>query len=62
MFEGLGIPVAFYTLCAAIDSKVYAKQSGLRGPRYIHKVEEPTWFCTVVVIYGGPGIALMTVF
>jgi hypothetical protein len=62
MFKALGILVACYTLWAAIDGKVLAKQSGLRGPRYIHKVEEPTYFWTVVAIYGGLGIALMTVF
>ncbi|MEX0960757.1 MAG: hypothetical protein WDZ63_15865 [Burkholderiales bacterium] len=62
MFKALGILVACYTLWAAIDGKVLAKQGGLRGPRQIHKGEEPTYFWTVIAIYGGLAVAMMTVF
>jgi hypothetical protein len=62
VFKALGIVVAAYALWAAFDGKVYAKQSGLRGGRHIVKAEEPAYFWTVVAIYGGLGVAMMTVF
>ncbi|HJS37479.1 MAG TPA: hypothetical protein VJ789_05040 [Burkholderiales bacterium] len=62
VFKALGILVALYALWAAYDGRVYAKQSGLRGGRYIVRSEEPGYFWTVIAIYGGLGIALMTVF
>jgi hypothetical protein len=62
VFKALGVLVAAYALWAVLDGKVYAKQSGLRGGRYIVKAEEPRYFWTVIAIYGGLGIALMTVF
>ena len=62
MFKALGILVALYTLWAAFDGKVYAKQSGLRGGRYIVRTEEPRYFWVVIAIYGGLSVALLTVF
>ena len=61
-FKGLGVLVALYTLWAAYDGKVYAKQSGLRGGRTIVRAEEPRYFWAVIVIYGGLAVALLTVF
>ena len=62
MFKALGVFVALYTLWAAFDGKVYAKQSGLRGGRHIERAEEPRYFWAVIAIYGGLAVALMTVF
>ena len=62
MFKALGLVVALYTLWAAIDGKVYAKQSGLRGGRHIVKADEPRYFWAVIAIYAGLSVALLTVF
>jgi len=60
MFKALGIVVAAYTLWAAVGGKVYAKD-GWSG-RYIVKAEEPRYFWTVIAIYAGLSVALLTVF
>lgn len=62
MFKILGVIVAGYTLWAAFEGRVYAKAGGLRGGRMIIREKEPRYFWVVIVIYGGLGIALMTVF
>jgi hypothetical protein len=62
VFKALGLVVAAYTLWAAVDGKVYAKQSGLRGGRHVHKTEEPRYFWVVIAIYAGLSVALLTVF
>ena len=62
MFKGLGILLAVYVAWAAYDGKVFAKQSGLRGPRYYHRDEQPAWFWTIIAIYGLLSVAMMTIF
>ena len=62
MFKALGVVVALYTLWAAYEGRVYAKQSGLRGGRYIVRADEPRYFWVVIAIYGGLAVALLTVF
>jgi hypothetical protein len=62
MFKALGILVALYTLWAAFDGKVYAKQSGLRGGRHVHREDEPRYYWAVIGIYGALSVALLTVF
>ena len=60
MFKILGIVVALYTAYAAISGEVYAK-SGPWG-RTVSRVDSPQYFWTVIVIYAGLSVALLTVF
>ena len=60
MFKILGGLVILYTLYAASKGEVYAK-SGAWG-KTILKTETPQYFWTVIFIYSGLGIALLTVF
>ena len=60
MFKALGILVGLYAAYAALAGSVYAKSGP--GGRSIHRHEEPRYFWTVIVIYAGLSIALLTVF
>lgn len=60
MFKILGVIVAGYTLWAAFEGRVYAKEGA--GGRMIIRENEPRYFWTVIVIYGGLSVALLTVF
>jgi hypothetical protein len=60
MFKGIGILLAFYVCYAAATGAVYAK-SGASG-KTISRQESPREFWTVIVIYAGLSIALITVF
>ena len=60
MFKILGIVVALYTAYAVINGEVYAK-SGPWG-RTVSRVDSPRYFWTVIVIYAGLSVALLTVF
>ena len=60
MFRVLGILVALYTLYAACTGRVYAKSGP--GGRLILRTESPRYFWTVIAIYIGLSIVLMTVF
>ena len=62
MFKALGFLLAIYVAWAAVDGKVFAKQSGLRGPRYFHRDEEPGWFWTIIAVYGLLSLAMVTIF
>jgi hypothetical protein len=60
LFKLLGVLLAMYTLYSALRGEVYAKQRawGLT----FRRTEEPRWFWTVIVIYAGLSVALLTVF
>lgn len=60
MFRLLAVLVGLYTLYAAIRGEVYAK-SGARA-RTVSKAESPGYFWTVVAIYAGLSLALLTIF
>lgn len=60
MFKVLGIAIALYTAYAAATGAVFAK-SGPRG-RIVTRVATPRYFWTVIAIYAGLGVALLTVF
>jgi hypothetical protein len=60
MFKAIGILVALYTAYSAARGKVYAK-SGVGG-RLVARRDSPHYFWTVIVIYAGLSVALMTVF
>jgi hypothetical protein len=60
MFTVIGALLALYTLYATISGAVYAK-SGLSG-RTVTKAQSPRYFWTVIAIYAGLSIALVTVF
>ncbi len=59
-FKALGVVLAIYTAYAAYRGEVYAR-SGLWG-RTIERSEQPRYFWTVIVIYFGLAVALLTVF
>jgi hypothetical protein len=60
MFKVIGVLVALYTAYAAISGKVYAS-SGVFG-RTILRRDSPRYFWTVIIVYAGLSVALMTVF
>lgn len=60
MFKILGLLAGCYALYAALTGKVYAK-SGVRG-RTVLRAESPRYFWTIIVIYAGLSLALVTVF
>lgn len=60
MFKLLGVLVAIYTLWAAFEGRVYAKSGP--GGHTVTRQDEPRYFWTVIAIYAGLSIALMTVF
>jgi len=60
MFKALGVLVALYAAYAAVTGRVYAR-SGAWG-RTISRQDSPEYFWTVVVIYFGLSLALMTIF
>lgn len=60
MFKVLGGAVLLYTAYAALRGEVYAK-SGPAG-RTVSRAESPRYFWTVVAIYAGLGVALITIF
>ena len=60
MFKLLGVLVGLYAAYAAVSGRVYAR-SGVWG-RMVSRQESPEYFWTIVVIYFGLAIALLTVF
>ena len=60
VFKLLGILVGLYTVYAVSKGEVFAK-SGAWG-RTISRDDAPGDFWTVIVIYGGLAVALVTVF
>ncbi|HUG35760.1 MAG TPA: hypothetical protein VML54_02350 [Candidatus Limnocylindrales bacterium] len=60
MFAALGVLVALYTTYATITGEVYAKAGP--GARLVSREESPGYFWTVIAIYAGLGVALITVF
>jgi hypothetical protein len=60
MFTALGILLGFYTLYAAFSGEVYAKSGP--GGRTVSRAEPPRYFWTVIGIYAGLAVALLTVF
>ncbi|HEY0942126.1 MAG TPA: hypothetical protein VGE08_18695 [Steroidobacter sp.] len=59
MFKLLGALLAVYTTFAAADGQVHAK-SGIRW-RKVLKAESPGYFWSVIVIYAGLSLALLTI-
>jgi hypothetical protein len=60
IFKAIGIVVALYTLYAAVFGRVYAKSGP--GGRTVSREETPGYFWTVIAIYAGLSVALLTVF
>lgn len=60
MFDLLGIVLGCYTFYAVVNGEVYAK-SGVSG-KTVTRAESPVYFWTIIVIYAGLAIALVTVF
>ena len=60
LFQVIGAFVALYTLYAALKGEVYAR-SGVKGG-FVSRRERPTYFWTLIVVYSGLSVALMTVF
>ncbi|MCC6713871.1 MAG: hypothetical protein IT496_01440 [Gammaproteobacteria bacterium] len=60
MFKTLGIAVGLYAAYAAATGSVYAN-SGAWG-RSITRAASPRRFWTVIAIYAGVSIALLTIF
>jgi hypothetical protein len=60
MFKLLGVLVGVYTLWSVLAGEVYVKSGP--GGRSVDRAAEPRYFWSVIVIYGGLSIALMTVF
>lgn len=60
MFKLLGVLVLAYDLWAISAGEVWAKS----GPsaRLVTRLESPRYFWTVIIIYAGLGIALLTIF
>lgn len=60
LFDALGLVLGGYTIYAAVQGRVYAK----RGPwgEAIHRDDRPGYFWTVIAIYAGLSVALVTVF
>lgn len=60
MFKLIGALLALYTTYAAIGGEVHAK-AGIRW-RVVQKAESPKYFWSIIVIYGGLSLMLMTYF
>jgi hypothetical protein len=60
MFKLLGVLVIVYTIYAGTRGEVFAK-SGPWG-RLVSRDASPRYFWTIIVIYTGLGIALLTIF
>ncbi|MDQ2702029.1 MAG: hypothetical protein M3Y70_04275 [Pseudomonadota bacterium] len=60
MFKLLGIVVGLYTLYAVAKGEVFAKSGPSR--RTVSRGDSPEYFWTVIVIYAGLAVALVTVF
>lgn len=60
VFKLLGVLVLAYALYAAVAGEVLAKD-GWRG-RCVRRADSAGYFWTVVIIYAGLGVALLTVF
>jgi hypothetical protein len=52
--------VGIYTAYAALTGSVYAKSGP--GGRLVSREESPEYFWTVIAIYSGLSVALLTVF
>lgn len=60
LFKLLGGLVLAYAALSAMQGSVYARHRA--WGRRIERDAEPGWFWSVIVIYAGLGIALLTVF
>lgn len=60
LFNLLGIALAVYTLLAAGRGEVYARHRA--WGRTTRRADEPRWFWTIIAIYAGLSVALLTVF
>ena len=60
MFKLLGILLAVYTAYSAMRGEVYAKERA--WGRHFRRADEPRMFWSIIVIYSGLSIALLTVF
>lgn len=60
LFKFLGVMLAIYVIYAIKSGEVYAK-SGASG-QTVSLEASPGYFWTVIVIYGGLSLALVTVF
>lgn len=60
LFKLLGLLLALYTLLSVLRGEVYAKERA--WGRTFRRAEEPGWFWSIIVIYSGLSIALLTVF
>jgi hypothetical protein len=60
MFKVLGVLLAAYVVVAIVRGEVYAK-AGVWG-RIVDRATSPGYFWTVVCLYSGLALALVTVF
>jgi hypothetical protein len=60
VFDLLGVLLAMYTLYAVGRGQVYAKSGP--GGRSVLRSQSPRYFWTVIAIYAGLSIALLTIF
>jgi hypothetical protein len=60
LFKLIGMTVLLYTAYAAVSGRVYARSGP--GGRMISRRSAPRSFWTVIAIYAGLALALMTVF
>jgi hypothetical protein len=60
LFRAIGALVALYTLYAVVKGAVYAR-SGMKGG-IVSRRERPGYFWTLIAVYAGLSIAMVTVF
>jgi len=60
LFKLLGVLLALYTLLSVLRGEVYAKDRA--WGRTFRRADEPRWFWSIIVIYCGLSVALLTVF
>ncbi|HET6620266.1 MAG TPA: hypothetical protein VFG64_10020 [Dongiaceae bacterium] len=60
LFKLLGVAVLLYAAHAAVSGRVYARSGP--GGRTISRRSSPRSFWTVIAIYAGLGLALLTMF
>ena len=60
LFKLLGVLLAVYTVISVGRGEVYARHRA--WGRTTRREEQPGWFWTIIVIYAGLSLALMTVF
>jgi len=60
MFKLIGMLVGAYTLYAAVKGEVRAKAGA--GGTTVSRSDSPGYFWTVIAIYAGLALALLTVF